>query len=193
MSVPEKVVEHSEIKMTIPVNGTGPISIQNHPWRIRQANEVDFVRIWPIFKEIVSAGETYAFPRATTKAEGKRLWIDIPRKTFVVEFEDDVLGTYYIKTNQPGPGSHVCNCGYMVPASARGKGIATAMCEHSQRIALELGYRAMQFNFVASSNEGAIGLWRKLGFSTVGRLPRAFNHPEQGYVDALVMYKWLET
>lgn len=109
----------------------------------------------------------------------------------MVEDDSGILGTYYIKTNQGGPGNHVCNCGYMVTIAARGKGLATMMCEHSQQVALELGYMAMQFNFVASSNEGAVRLWQKLGFSTVGVLPKAFNHPSQGYVDALVMYKWL--
>ena len=80
----------------------------------------------------------------------------------------------------------------MVSPVARGKGLATSMCEHSQKIALELGYKAMQFNFVASTNEGAVRLWTKLGFETAGRLPKAFNHPAIGLVDALVMYKWLE-
>ena len=79
----------------------------------------------------------------------------------------------------------------MVSSQARGRGLATAMCEHSQQIAIELGYKAMQFNFVASSNEGAVRLWTKLGYKTVGTLPKAFNHPTKGYVDALVMYKWL--
>ena len=97
-----------------------------------------------------------------------------------------------MKINQAGPGNHVCNCGYMVSHLARGKGLATSMCEHSQEVARELGYKAMQFNFVASSNEGAVRLWDKLGFRTVGRLPNAFNHPVKGYVDALVMYKWLQ-
>lgn len=108
-------------------------------------------------------------------------------------FEEDanVLGTYYIKSNQQGPGNHVCNCGYMVSSAARGRGLATAMCEHSQEIARQLGYKAMQFNLVVSSNEGAIRLWHSLGFATVGRLPKAFHHPSQGYVDALIMYKWL--
>jgi ribosomal protein S18 acetylase RimI-like enzyme len=80
---------------------------------------------------------------------------------------------------------------YMVATTARGKGLATALCEHSQKVAIELGYKAMQFNFVISTNQAAIRLWSKLGFDTVGCLPKAFNHPKQGYVDALVMYKWL--
>ncbi|MFS1525223.1 N-acetyltransferase family protein [Microbulbifer sp. 2304DJ12-6] len=79
----------------------------------------------------------------------------------------------------------------MVSSFARGRGLATTMCRHSQNIALDLGYKAMQFNFVASSNEGAVRLWCKLGFNIVGRLPKAFNHPIQGYVDALVLFKWL--
>lgn len=160
---------------------------------IREATREDFDRIWPIFREIVAAGETYAYPQDTTKERALELWVEIPRKTYVVEEDGQVLGTYYIKTNQQGPGAHVCNCGYMVSSDARGRGLATAMCEHSQEVAKKLGYKAMQFNFVASSNEGAVRLWNKLGFATVGQLPRAFHHPSRGYVDALVMYKWLET
>jgi len=160
---------------------------------IREATEKDFDAIWPIFHEIVSGGETYAYPQDTTRNEALKIWLNAPRKTYVFEDDNKILGTYYIKTNQSGPGSHVCNCGYMVSSKARGKGLATAMCEHSQKVALELGYKAMQFNFVAASNEGASRLWNKLGFETVGRLPKAFNHPTKGYVDALVMYKWLQT
>ena len=160
--------------------------------QIREATEADFEKIWPIFHQIASAGDTYAYPREVTKSEGKRLWMELPRKTYVAEKGEGILGTYYIKTNQAGPGNHVCNCGYMVPSSSRGKGVATAMCEHSQKVAVELGYEAMQFNFVASTNEGAVRLWRKLGFEIVGRLPKAFNHPSKGYVEALVMYKWLK-
>ena len=161
--------------------------------QIREATETDFEEIWPIFHEIVAAGETYPYPQNTSKSEANRLWMHLPRKTYVAEEEGQILGTYYIKTNQTGSGSYVCNCGYMVSSKARGKGLATSMCEHSQRIAIELGYKAMQFNFVAVSNHGAVILWNKLGFDTVGCLPLAFNHPTQGYVDALVMYKWLET
>ena len=159
---------------------------------IREVTEEDFDEIWPIFHEVVSIGDTYAYPSDTSKQDALKIWIHTPRKTFVIEENNKILGTYYIKTNQNGPGDHVCNCGYMVSSIARGKGLATAMCEHSQKIALELGYKAMQFNFVASTNEGAVRLWNKLGFETVGRLPKAFNHPEKGLVDALVMYKWLE-
>ena len=158
---------------------------------IREAAEKDFDEIWPIFHEIVSAGETYAYSQDTTKEQALNIWLKVPRKTFVFEENGKILGTYYLKTNQAGPGSHVCNCGYMVSSKARGKGLGTAMCEHSQQAAKELGFKAMQFNFVASTNEGAIRLWEKLGFETVGKLPKAFNHPAKGYVDALVMYKWL--
>jgi ribosomal protein S18 acetylase RimI-like enzyme len=160
---------------------------------IREATTKDFDQIWPIFHEIAAAGETYAYPRDITKEQARKLWMEKPEKTYVVEEDGDIMGTYYIKTNQEGPGDHVCNCGYMVASDARGRGLATAMCEHSQERALELGYKAMQFNFVASSNEGAIRLWHKLGFTTVGRLPKAFHHPAKGYIDALVMYKWLDT
>jgi len=158
---------------------------------IREAKKQDWAAIWPIFHEIVKANETYAYDPETTFEQAKTIWLDKPRKTYVVEERGQILGTYYIKTNQAGPGSHVCNCGYMVSSTARGRGLATAMCEHSQTVALELAYKAMQFNFVASSNEEAVRLWSKLGFEIVGRLPKAFNHSDRGFVDALVMYKWL--
>jgi len=160
---------------------------------IREANKIDFKSIWPIFSEIVSEGTTYAHPRDTSEEEARKIWMDLPSKTFITERDGEILGTYYIKTNQSGPGSHVCNCGYMVSSKASGQGIATEMCKHSQKIAIELGYKAMQFNFVAASNEGAVRLWNKLGFENVGRLPKAFKHPTKGFVDAFIMYKWLET
>ena len=159
---------------------------------IREATRADFDRIWPIFKEIAAAGETYGYSPDTTKGQALKIWMDAPRKTYVLEEDGTILATYYLKTNQAGPGDHVCNCGYMVSRAARRRGFASAMCEHSQDVARALGYKAMQFNFVASTNEGAVRLWHRLGFVTVGRLPKAFNHPSKGYVDALVMYKWLE-
>src|SRR5258708_38442623 len=116
--------------------------------KIREATEQDFERIWPIFHEIVAAGETYAYSRDTTKEQALRIWIEVPRKTFVAEEAGNILGTYYIKTNQQGPGDHVCNCGHMVSSTARGSGLATAMCEHSQSIAQKRSDKAMQFAYV---------------------------------------------
>jgi len=158
---------------------------------IRAATHDDWDAIWPIFHAIVAAGDTYAYAPDTSKAQGKVLWLDTPRQTFVFEERGEILGTYYLKTNQAGPGQHVCNCGYMIAPRASGKGLATQLCEHSKNVARELSYLAMQFNFVASSNDAAVHLWQKLGFEIVGRLPKAFKHPHLGYVDALVMYQWL--
>ena len=158
---------------------------------IREAVKEDFDQIWKIFHQIVSAGETYPYPRNTSKEEAYHLWITLPQKTFVCVENQIVLGTYYLKQNNSGGGSHVCNCGYMVGNEARGKGVGSMMCEHSQNIARELGFKAMQFNLVISSNKQAIRLWKKHGFDTVGKIPKAFDHPKNGFVDALVMYKWL--
>lgn len=159
---------------------------------IRLATTADFDQIWPIFHSIAKAGETYAYERDISQPQAFQLWMVTPRQTYVCEENGQILGTYYLKTNHAGPGSHVCNCGYMVAETARGRGIASDMCQHSQQVALELGYQAMQFNFVASSNEGAVRLWQKLGFAIVGSLPQAFHHPTMGYIDALVLYKWLK-
>jgi L-amino acid N-acyltransferase YncA len=158
---------------------------------IRLAREADFAALWPIVRDVIRAGDTYAIEPGLTREAVRTIWMETPRATYVAEREGEILGTYYLKTNQAGGGAHVCNAGYMVAEAARGQGIARAMCVHSQDEARELGYLAMQFNFVVETNRGAIALWQSLGFETVGHLPRAFRHPQAGLVDARVMYKWL--
>lgn len=159
---------------------------------IRPVRDADRDALWPILRDVIRPGDTYAIDPDISRDDLLTLWCDGPAACHVAEMGGRILGTYYIKTNQQGGGAHVCNCGYITAPEARGRGLARAMCEHSQDAARDLGYEAMQFNFVVASNVGAIALWTKLGFETVGRLPRAFRHPEQGLVDALVMFKWLE-
>jgi ribosomal protein S18 acetylase RimI-like enzyme len=158
---------------------------------IRYARDADFTALWPILRGVIRAGDTYTIEPGLTREAVRDLWMEVPRATYVAEIAGEVLGTYYIKTNQPGGGAHVCNAGFMVSEAARGRGLARAMCLHSQDEARAMGYLAMQFNFVVETNRGAIALWEDLGFETVGRLPRAFQHPTEGLVDARVMYKWL--
>lgn len=158
---------------------------------VREFRDSDWPAVWPLLRETFAAGDTYTFPPDISEAEARQAWIDAPLATFVAEEAGEVVGTYFIKPNQPGNGSHVCNCGYVVSPRAKGRGIASAMCEHSQAFARERGFRAMQFNFVVSTNERAVKLWQRLGFEIVGRLPGAFRHPVHGFVDAFVMYKTL--
>jgi RimJ/RimL family protein N-acetyltransferase len=159
---------------------------------VREYQATDWPGIWPMLHATFLAGDTYTFSPQSTEQEIRAAWVEVPANTFVAcDSEDRILGTYFIKPNQPSLGAHVCNCGYVVASQAEGQGVATLMCEHSQAQALAMGFRAMQFNFVVSTNVRAIRLWEKLGFSAVGRLPRAFRHPRRGYIDALVMFKTL--
>jgi ribosomal protein S18 acetylase RimI-like enzyme len=159
---------------------------------VREFEQADWPAVWAFMAPVFRSGETYAFSADISEEEAYGIWIEAPAATFVAIDEDGaVLGTYYIKANQPGAGAHVCNCGYIVAEHTRGRGVATVMCEHSQREAVRRGFRAMQFNFVVSTNEGAVRLWQKLGYDIVGTLPGAFEHPTQGFVDAYVMYKQL--
>lgn len=158
---------------------------------IRLVRDDDMGALWPILRDVVRAGDTYAIEPGLSRERLLSLWCEAPRATYVAEAGGAILGTYYIKTNQAGGGAHVCNCGYVTARGARGRGVARAMCLHSQDVACDLGYLAMQFNFVVATNKGALRLWASLGFQTVGRLPSAFKHPVAGHVDAFVMYKWL--
>ncbi|MEP7346799.1 MAG: GNAT family N-acetyltransferase, partial [Gemmatimonadaceae bacterium] len=137
-------------------------------------------------------GDTYPVSPDSTEEDIHKFWVELPAVTFVAcAPEGQILGTYFIKANQTGLGAHVSNCGYVVSPQAWGKGIASLMCEHSQAQAIAMNFRAMQFNFVVSTNERAVQLWQRLGFAIVGRLPGAFRHPTLGYVDAFVMFKQL--
>lgn len=158
---------------------------------IRRAGAEDFDAIWPILRDVFRAGTTYAVDPAISRDACFEYWMTQPAATYVALLHDQIVGTYYIRTNQPGGGAHICNCGYIVAPPARGQGLAAQMCEHSQDQARALGYLAMQFNFVLSSNTGAVRLWHKMGFMTLGTVPDAFRHPDQGFVAAHVMYKAL--
>lgn len=159
--------------------------------KIRLAGPDDGDAIWTLLRDVFRAGETYAIDPKISRDAALEYWVTHARATYVAEIDGAVVGTYYIRTNQAGGGAHVCNCGYVVDANARGQGIARQMCVHSQSAATALGYRAMQFNLVLQSNAGAVRLWHGLGFATVGTIPAAFAHPTLGYVDAFVMYKRL--
>jgi len=158
---------------------------------IRAVRDTDADVLWRILRDVIRAGDTYAIDPGLTRDRVLDLWTVLPRAAFVAERDGRILGSYYIKSNHQGGGAHVCNCGYVTAPEARGQGIAEAMCVHSQDEARRLGYLAMQFNCVVETNTGALRIWERLGFQTVGRLPRAFRHPEAGLVDAFVMYKWL--
>jgi len=158
---------------------------------IRQAVADDFDTLWPVLRDVFRAGTTYAVDPAISRDAAFAYWMQQPAATYVALLDDVIVGTYYIRTNQPGGGAHICNCGYIVSPAARGQGLAAQMCLHSQDVARAMGYLAMQFNFVLASNAGAVRLWHRLGFATVGTIPNAFRHPDQGFVAAYVMYKAL--
>ncbi|MFC3153264.1 GNAT family N-acetyltransferase [Litoribrevibacter euphylliae] len=158
---------------------------------IREMTKADFEVFWPTFESVINAQETYAFDPEMSFQQAYDLWCESPLKAFVFVEGDQVLGSYYIKANGMGPSNHICNCGYMVAEAARGKGIARQLCEHSQQVAIELGFKAMQFNSVVSANDVAVALWQKLGFNIVGTIPSAYKHSKLGYVDSYVMHKQL--
>ena len=161
------------------------------PIEIREAREGDREAIWSIFEAAIRTGDTYVFLPSTPPSDLDQYWLAAHLRTYVAAVEGDVVGTYILKPNHPGLGAHVANASYMVHPAAQGRGIGSAMCTHSLEEALQMGFRAMQFNLVISTNEATVRLWEKFGFAVVGTLPGAFFHQDLGYVDAFVMYKSL--
>ena len=160
---------------------------------IRKARPEDWQAIWPFFHEIVAAGETYAYDRDTTEADGRRMWMVGPpgRTVVATDREGAVLGTANMYANRPGPGTHVASASFMVNPRRSGLGVGRALGEHVIDWARQSGFRAIQFNAVVETNEPAVALWRSLGFDVLATVPEAFEHPRHGYVGLLIMHRFL--
>ncbi|GAB3639858.1 GNAT family N-acetyltransferase [Spirosoma arcticum] len=158
---------------------------------IRRATDADREPLWAIIRPIIAAGDTWAFAPDTPKDEMLAFWLGPGVISYVAELSGEVIGTFFLKNNQPGLGSHVANAGYMVHPAHAGKGIGRQMGLFSLDEARRLGYRAMQFNIVIKTNVRAINLWQSLGFQIIGELPGAFRHATLGFVDACVMFQSL--
>ncbi|HVX80769.1 MAG TPA: GNAT family N-acetyltransferase [Devosiaceae bacterium] len=158
---------------------------------IRPAEPDEWPKIWAMLEPAMREGETLALPRDGSEADGRAYWASPEKRNFLAVEGDAVLGSSYIRANQQGGGAHVANCGYLTSPAARGRGVARALCAHSIDWCRAQGFKAIQFNFVVSTNEPAVHLWHSFGFEVLARLPGAFLHPRHGYVDALVMWKSL--
>ena len=158
---------------------------------IRDARPEDWAGIWPFFRQIVAAGETYTWPRDMSEHDARAAWFPSPGRTVVASVAGTVVGTAKTQPNQAGPGAHVANASFMVDPAYGGRGIGRALAEHVLARARADGYRAMQFNAVVASNAGAVRLWSSLGFTVVGTVPAAFDHPRLGPVPLLIMYRTL--
>ncbi len=158
---------------------------------IREAILDDHTAVWKIFKSVIETGENFVFDPKTKKESLGRLWFGDSMKTYVVVEDTKILGSYYIKPNQPGLGSHIANCGYMVNTNSLGKGVGKLMCAHSIENSTKMGYKAIQFNMVVSSNKIAVKLWESFGFKIIGTIPDGFKHAKKGYVDTYIMHRKL--
>jgi ribosomal protein S18 acetylase RimI-like enzyme len=159
--------------------------------QIRPATDADWPHLWAMIEPIMREGETFALPRNGDEAAARAYFASPEKVNFVAEEQDIVLGASYVRANQQGGGSHIANCGYMTAPAARGRGIARALCAHSIDYCRAQGFKGIQFNFVVSTNEPAVHLWQSFGFDILARLPKAFEHPRLGLVDALLMFKQL--
>ena len=158
---------------------------------IRPATGADWSAIWPIFRETVAAGETYAYPEDLTSEAARDLWLERPPGlTVVLEEDGELLGSAKMGQNRPGRGDHVGTASFMVAPAARGRGVGRRLGAYVVDWHRDQGFRAIQFNAVVETNTAAIALWQSLGFSIVGTVPRAFRSATHGYVGLHVM--WLE-
>ncbi|MCH6200985.1 GNAT family N-acetyltransferase [Aquiflexum sp. LQ15W] len=155
----------------------------------RLAKPTDHKALWEIIRPIIHKGGTYVFSPDSSEQEMMGYWMGPDKSTYVAEMDGKIVGTFYLKPNQPGLGNHVCNAGFMVDEKESGKGIGRQMGLFALDEAKKSGYLAMQFNYVISTNQSAVKLWQSLDFDIIGEIPAAYRHPEKGLVGVYVMYR----
>jgi L-amino acid N-acyltransferase YncA len=160
--------------------------------KITQATEADFAKIWPIFQDIVQNGRTFVYRPDISFDEAKTVWFDEKFATYIASVNGEVVGAYVIRPGHRDLGSHIANAAYIIAFEHRGKGYGEDIARDSFVQAKELGFKAMQFNYVISTNKVAVALWQKLGFNIVGTVPKAYQHKELGLVDIHIMHKYLD-
>ena len=159
--------------------------------RIRPITDADWSAFYPVFRDVVEAGETYAYPEGLSSAQARELWVEPPPGVTVVAVSDDgaVLGSAKAGPNRPSRGSHVATASFMVADRARGQGVGRALGTWALTWTRGQGYAAMQFNAVVETNTAAVHLWRTLGFEVVGTVPEAFDSRTHGRVGLHIMYR----
>jgi len=159
---------------------------------VAQQHEEDWPAVWCVLEPAFRAGESYPLPRDVTEASAKRYWIKTDGYNGVArDATGEVVGVYYLRPDQGGPGDHICNAGYVIAEAARGKGLAAALCRQSQEQARAMGFSGMKFNLVVATNGAAIKAWKNAGMEVIGTIPGAFRHPTRGAVDAHIMFRAL--
>ncbi|MDI1243302.1 MAG: N-acetyltransferase [bacterium] len=159
--------------------------------QVRKATDGDKPAVWQIIKAVIAGGDTYTFAPDTPMAEMLAFWFSPEKYVYVADADGVILGTYWLKANQPGLGDHVGNGGYMVSPGAKGRGIGKLMAEHSIEEGRRIGYHSIQFNFVVKSNAVAVKLWKSVGFEIIGEIPDAIRHSRDGLTNAYIMYRKL--
>lgn len=160
--------------------------------RVTQQTDADWPEVWRVLEPAFRAGESYPLQRDVGEVDARRYWIKLDGYNAVArDAAGTIVGVYYLRPDQGGPGSHICNAGYVIAEAARGKGYAVALCLQSQEQARAMGFRGMKFNLVVSANKAALKAWKRAGMDIIGTVPGAFHHPIDGFVDAHIMFRVL--
>ena len=156
---------------------------------IREYRSQDMEEAMNIWNEVIREGK--AFPQLD-ELTGLTADEFFKEQSYTGIAEDDetgeVVGLYILHPNNVGRCGHICNTSYAVKSGKRGLHIGEKLVKDSLSVGARLGFRILQFNAVVASNIHALHLYKRLGFTQLGRIPQGFLMKDGHYEDIILQY-----
>ena len=154
---------------------------------IRKFKPQDTDMATEIWNSVVDDG--IAFPQMNNiKGKEALQFFDSQSYTGIAEDNGEIVGLYILHPNNVGRCGHICNTSYAVKKGIRGKHIGEQLVKDSMAVGKRLGFKILQFNAVVATNEIALHLYKKLGFTQLGRIPGGFLMKDGHYEDIIPHY-----
>jgi hypothetical protein len=146
--------------------------------QIRGYTDADWQYVWPIFREVVAAGETFAYDPAWSSEQARGVWVIAPPGRTVVACDGPrVLGTAHMGPNRPGPGSHVATASFMVAGEMQGRGVGARSASTRSPGLVSRGTPRCSSTPSWNLTPSPCGCGRRLDFASSGPSPKPSSIP----------------
>lgn len=155
---------------------------------VREYKSEDAHTAAEIWNEVVRDGVAFPQENEMNDREADEFFRSQSYTGIACDESGRIYGLYILHPNNIGRCGHISNASYAVSSSARGKGVGRAVVTDCIKKAKELGFGILQFNAVVASNTAALVLYKSLGFTQLGIIPRGFRLSNGEFEDIIPHY-----